>query len=571
MAETLGIVSASLGLVPILVEAIRGYRTLKETLRFIQTCTKELNAIHLMLDVQETRFLNDAIAALVDNPEHVGWQDESLKGLLEACFGNRHSRSYASCTKAIIRMKTAQAEVEQQLTAFNQIRTETQSNESFRSAYRRLRQTISLKFNKKDIERALEQFRSANDDLVVIHSQIARFQGNKREMILNSPPRSLPRDVCRTHEMAKEAYSALSSTFTCKEVNHIQHWATLCMEQEVINTEKLKLALSYAVGTDSEVTSTEPDTRAKAPPKKIKTRTLRFSDDADEKNTIMEEVQMDSALPNLSYMQDICNFLGEKCKPEISESGFQRDLGYLRASYTCRHVFYVSPSTPIISSPHAPETTSLIRENSSLKDLFHAVKVDEITLDYQLSWAIKLALVVLQFHSTPWLHDEWRTSDLLLPDLDPSIAVKPSLLLRTALPTRVMKAGADLAMASSISDISSVADDEEYGIYNRPLWGLGVALLEVAHWKSLDQMLHQPGPKSNESGVVRRLSKQQTLLGNSYNLIARTCLQCNFGCDNDMSAPELQNAVYAKVVCPLTDMKEAIGKLERLSLKVGLP
>jgi hypothetical protein len=268
MAEPLGIASASLGLVPILVETIRGYRTLRETLRFIQSCTNNLNAIHLKLEIQETRFLNEcqllletalkehggndhsAITAMVDDPEHIGWRDESLTGLLEACLGDRHSRSYASCTKAIIRMKKAQTEVERQLAAFDPIRTETQSNESFRSSYRRLRQTISLRFNKKDIERALEQFQSANEDLVALHSQITRFQSHKREITVDTPPRSLPKEVCKTHEMAKEAYSALSSTFTCQEISHTQHWAALCMEQEVINTETLKLALSYAVATD---------------------------------------------------------------------------------------------------------------------------------------------------------------------------------------------------------------------------------------------------------------------------------------------------------------------------------
>lgn len=268
-------------------------------------------------------------------------------------------------------------------------------------------------------------------------------------------------------------------------------------------------------------------------------------------------------------MQDICTFLEQKCKSAISESGLQQDLGYLQASYTCRHVFYVSPSTSIF--PHSQEITSFIRQNSSLKDLFDAVEAEQLTVHYQLSWAIKLALVVLQFHSTPWLHDEWRTSDVLLPSLNPSAVVVPSLLLRTSLPKRAVEASADIVMADSVSSLSTAAEDEEWGIYNRPLWGLGVALLEIAHWKSLDQMRHQPGHDHNETRMVRRLSKQHTLLGNKYHEIARTCLQCNFGCVNDMRTPELQNAVYAKVVCPLTELKEAIETWNGLNLKVGLP
>lgn len=268
MAEPLGIVSASLGLVPILVEAIRGYRTLRETLRFIQTCTRNLDAIHNRLEVQKTLFQNEChllletalkdhggkhpevIAAMVDDPEHIGWQDESLTGLLEACFGDRHSQSYTSCTKAIISMKKAQLDVEQQLAVFDPLRTEKQSNESFRSAYRRLRQTVSLRLNKKDIERTLEQFQSANVDFAALHSQITRFRSHKREGNANASSQSLPKDVYRNQEMAKEAYSALSSTFTCQKLSHTQHWAALCMEQEVINSDTLKLALSYAAATD---------------------------------------------------------------------------------------------------------------------------------------------------------------------------------------------------------------------------------------------------------------------------------------------------------------------------------
>ena len=92
------------------------------------------------------------------------------------------------------------------------------------------------------------------------------------------------------------------------------------------------------------------------------------------------------------------------------------------------------------------------------------------------------------------------------------------------------------------------------------LFGLGVALLEIAHWKPLASM--RSDYDSDDVLTARRLARQRTLLGGRYQDVVQKCLQCNFGYGTDLANLELQNAVYNSVVCPLEDILAKLGELD---------
>ncbi|KAK9780841.1 hypothetical protein SCAR479_02027 [Seiridium cardinale] len=482
---------------------------------------------------------------MMNDSNHISWNDENLANAIARSFGESNPRTYRSCFNVMKDIRESQQELGKQLATFDMIQYQKQAGETIKATYRRLRQTVSLKFNMKDINEKIKQMRRGNEDLEALHSQMIRFKQQKQTTAAVSAGFSiLPKDM---------------STFTCNSATHTEHWAALCLDKDVVSSETLEVAFSCVItsnGPQSEQclqmslrSQEEPSTttskrEASRSTKLRRRKKLRFLDEDDGNNLTSEEVDVELSSLNLSSITDICNFLGTHCNSARPPTGFKNYLGYLQASRTCRHIFYVSPSVPL-PFPR-PKTATLTRRGPSLRDLFQAIRREQLTLEYQLAWALKLSLAVLQFHSTPWLHDDWRTSDLLLPDLSLSTTTQLSLLLRASLPTRITEDSpcgslrcADVIMEGSSPAQDPICPDDEEGIYNRHLWGLGTALLEIGHWQSLDQFEEDTKFHGNKYRTVRRFSKQTTFLGDSYNKIARTCLQCNFGCENDLSSPEL--------------------------------
>jgi hypothetical protein len=102
--------------------------------------------------------------------------------------------------------------------------------------------------------------------------------------------------------------------------------------------------------------------------------------------------------------------------------------------------------------------------------------------------------------------------------------------------------------------------DEMYrGINNKTLFCLGVALLEIAHWKPLTSLWHDYD--ADEIQTARRLAGRTTSLGKFYQEIIQKCLRCDFGFGTDLSRTELQSAVYSDVVCPLEELIEKLSGL----------
>lgn len=93
MAEALGVVSAVLGLLPVVVEVIKSFRTLCRVVEAAKSCTKHLEDLYAALRVQERRFLNECELILqmifsdeklarhmTDNPDNALWHDGCSRG-----------------------------------------------------------------------------------------------------------------------------------------------------------------------------------------------------------------------------------------------------------------------------------------------------------------------------------------------------------------------------------------------------------------------------------------------------------------------------------------------------------
>ncbi|KAJ8131944.1 hypothetical protein O1611_g1676 [Lasiodiplodia mahajangana] len=175
---------------------------------------------------------------MIDDPDHQRWHDAATD---EALTGSL-SRSYSLCTRIITGIQESQLELREQLSFFDAVHAGKRNGESLRSAYKRLRQTASLEFNKKDIQEKIQQLRNRNEDLEALRSQSDQLRQLDQSVELSQ---ALPSAITEIREINREAHTALSSTFPCKETDHAQHWAVICVDDEVVGCKRLDLTLSY--------------------------------------------------------------------------------------------------------------------------------------------------------------------------------------------------------------------------------------------------------------------------------------------------------------------------------------
>jgi hypothetical protein len=200
-----------------------------------------------------------------------------------------------------------------------------------------------------------------------------------------------------------------------------------------------------------------------------------------------------------------------------------------------------------------PEQTSLC----SIFDLMGYDANEALTVVEQLSLAHKVAVATLQFNDTPWLAQRWRLKDLSY--FGTRKTFNDDALKSLHLSSRMSAATECMlpSMEGIEHPVPSFSEEDFFGINNTTLFFLGVALLELAHWKPLEKLSTQQDP--NEILTARRLASRPTPLGPKYSDMIRKCLQCNFGFGTDLNKKELQAAVYGDVVCQLENMIESLS------------
>ena len=183
-----------------------------------------------------------------------------------------------------------------------------------------------------------------------------------------------------------------------------------------------------------------------------------------------------------------------------------------------------------------------------------------MTMEQQLELAQRLVIAVLSLHSTPWLSDQWRTSDI---SSFAAPAYNDELFLQTLhVNTKISGTSPKVIsndlinMTDSDSSQQTLLEWQEvqclYNVPNIMLFSLGIALLEIAHQQPLESFRLDRDP--NNIFTARRLAQKPSIFGPKYQRLAQRCLQCDFGCGSDLSHNDLQGAVYGDVVGQLDEM-----------------
>jgi hypothetical protein len=194
-------------------------------------------------------------------------------------------------------------------------------------------------------------------------------------------------------------------------------------------------------------------------------------------------------------------------------------------------------STAIQTQPYSP---------SSLASMIEASKEVSITVNEQLRLALRLARSVLQYHSTPWWRRNWTLSDLSYFDIDAELSVSLATLHIDA---KLFSRDDSMIMESVLPHIPTPPSDDDAemfcGIRNVTLHSLGVALLQIGRWESLD---------TEDVVLVRKAAAKPSRLGPRYDELTTKCLYCDFGFGADLNKPQLQGAIYESVVYELEQM-----------------
>jgi len=224
----------------------------------------------------------------------------------------------------------------------------------------------------------------------------------------------------------------------------------------------------------------------------------------------------------------------------------RRCVGYLETPDSYKHMFFArheKPKRPRYNTVH------------SVFDVMQQDVDDSISVEDQLKLAYKAALAILQYGNTPWLSEEWQSWRLHQLSYFGNYTTFNETSLETLhLSSRITTPGQPTVIAmEGIKSTAGTSHEIKDGINSLPLFFLGVALLEIAHWKPIEKNMTGKD-ENNQIYTARRLASGRAPLGPVYQRIAKKCLQCNFGVGTDLGKDDLRAAVYNDVVCELEGM-----------------
>ena len=252
---------------------------------------------------------------------------------------------------------------------------------------------------------------------------------------------------------------------------------------------------------------------------------------------------------DLSHTKNICLYLKRKyrtCKGAVSKNC----VGYLETPQMYKHLFFARNDT-LKERPYANMHT--------IFDVMGQDADDFLSVTDQIKLAHKTAVAVLQYNDTPWLLDRWRLSNM---SYFGNRQKFDEGALKTIHLSSQISAPPQSNMTAAMDGIecidAEISDEVRYGINNLPLFFLGVALLEIAHWTPLEKKM-TARDANDQVFAARRLAAGRAPLGPEYQKIAQKCLQCNFGFGTQLSNKGLQAAVYNDVVGELEKMVERLS------------
>lgn len=169
-----------------------------------------------------------------------------------------------------------------------------------------------------------------------------------------------------------------------------------------------------------------------------------------------------------------------------------------------------------------------------------------------LKLGVKLASSLMQLHESKWLSENWGRKDIFfLQDSTGPLIEKP-LLHQIFLPSDIPEA--------ATPNSQQIKSWPKITCINRSLYSLGVMLIEIWYWKSLETLEQEAGNPQIGSDEVKEWVAAQSYVnllledaGAPYGTAVKRCI-LGFGHMNmELDREDFKNEVYKQIVCPLEE------------------
>ena len=188
----------------------------------------------------------------------------------------------------------------------------------------------------------------------------------------------------------------------------------------------------------------------------------------------------------------------------------------------------------------------------TLDELFSS-RLETPSTKLRLKLALKLASSVLQLHDSCWLKETWGRKDIVFVQ-GPSGPIIDKPLVYQAFPHK------NSQPQETPPSTAQEASDWPY-LCNRSIFCLGIILIELWHWKSIEQLQGvSEGCENGLPGALEILSAQKMVpelfdtAGVAYGKAVHGCimgLPSDRKPDPRLEREDFKNDVYRKIVCPL--------------------
>ncbi|RSM09078.1 hypothetical protein CDV31_007845 [Fusarium ambrosium] len=594
----------AIGVVPVVEFVYKSLRGLYRDLKTFKRYTREAKRVQQELEVQEAIFKNEwqilrtIFLPTADDSNAPDIVSHVSRGRLDKLQIDQRLRralgeNYDACEKATVVIGEDLQELANELqdVTFLANNQESERPGDTMQRLREIQDRLKVTFRSKKWSESIEKLRRSIGNLSTLRAQLEKL-GKPARHELSIEGKTCERYLMewrgsvRVQKASRALHEALVDAWKCGHADHARHLFRLFIETDHVDDEtqmrltimylnRMQVALesgmvqlhvrSHILQLDlggSMIPLTPPDEEHQGVSKRRKM--VRFEEPAV-RQTVGHQAKefadktgsqlIHHTSRDLRSSGDICFRLTGKPPAQsvsLNESGPQcfGHLDCTRQRDNFRHVFY-----PSCSGPNHCDTEC---SPMALDEIIKTSRRDLINPIDKLRLARILVSAALKFYSTPWLDDIWQLRDLSMSvgdieDLSKSIH---NMHLSAELgKTRMvqMEDVQTVATPNSQAAEDDARDDEEIrcNIKCRPLWSLGVALLQIDHWAKIDL---------GDVVTVRRAAARTSQISPKYRELTQRCLECDFG---RRRGQDLSKSPLHQAVC-----KVVLGELDRLlSLK----
>ncbi|OTB00148.1 hypothetical protein M426DRAFT_244199 [Hypoxylon sp. CI-4A] len=557
-------VSIALGVVPLFLTAMKGFVSLRSTLKLIHHHHKEVKHMRRRLKTQgacfrdELRLLlqelydHEIVHSLMNNHDHPRWpqSEEKMKVYL--------GMEYDSFKETVDETRET---IESLLEKLSKFSPPDESTSLSKSAKDKLR--IFLK--KKKYEASIESLKESNAELKRLRKMAGKIDGYHRQRCHIQ----LPSGYGVVQSMAPSLHRLLQSRSSCNTVGS-DHAAKLLLDTSDETEPSMTLLFEHEsifrgrsvspiftkyknLSYNSGLLTPESSSEENQAPKRRRTHHPRQPVAAHPLGGTGNDKDFDGE--DLSQRGIKCEELA--MRSALRQRTPSQALGYLDMDINQRLVLY--PKVQVLRTKFP-----LLNQwgFTPLRRFLSFPVYDTIMDKDRIKLGITLVKSMLKYNLTPWWPQEWTLGQVHvfhegrphIPSTTDTFHLSVPLEMISSSTQDPSKApvsldeetyGPDTLSSESIRDAM-----ENHGIRNLTLYGLGVALLQIGLWEDVAWDDHVQ---------VRRKAARLSYLGKRYRDATKKLIDCDFGlATEDLRDPRLLSAIFNDVVGDLESLHHGL-------------